>query len=194
MKLFFRLIWLVLTQRWRPRCNVLGPVDTKVRVYPNDLDVLLHVNNGVYLTYADLGRTDLMLRSNTLAKINKKRWYPVAAGATVEFRKSLKLGQVFTITTRVLGWDEKSVYMGQEFTRNNDTVAKIMIDARFVSSRGERISTDKILKLLDVNQPPPKMPPALLQWIDSKKTVSASPGAQAPRQPLPEPDPENALR
>jgi acyl-CoA thioesterase FadM len=42
----------------------MGPAETTVRVYPNDLDIFLHVNNDVYLTYADLGRTDLMLRSN----------------------------------------------------------------------------------------------------------------------------------
>lgn len=72
MKLFLRLVWLILTQRWRSRCNILEPVDTRLRVYPNDLDVLLHVNNGVYLTYADLGRTDLMLRSGTLKKNSKK--------------------------------------------------------------------------------------------------------------------------
>ena len=188
MKLYFRLLWLLLTQRWRSRCSILGPVDTQLRVYPNDLDVLLHVNNGVYLTYADLGRTDLMLRSGNLQKINKKRWYPVAAGVTIEYRKSLKLGQVFTIRTRVLGWDEKSVYIGQDFIRKNTTVAKAMIDARFISSSGKRVDMDDIVELFGVEHPSPELPPALRQWVESRKAVEpvlleASSDEQSRHQP-----------
>ncbi|MFK7995668.1 MAG: acyl-CoA thioesterase [Granulosicoccus sp.] len=173
MKLFFRLFWLFFTQRWRSRCSVLGPVDTHLRVFPNDLDVLLHVNNGVYLTYADLGRTDLMLRSNTLKKIHEKRWYPVAAGATIEYKKSLTLGQAFTIRTRILGWDERSVYIGQDFIRDEDIVARAMLDARFVSKSGKRINTEEILKLLEVEQPSPELPRPLRQWIESRRKAQA---------------------
>lgn len=171
MKLYFRLLWLVMTQRWRSRCSIFGPVDTQLRVYPNDLDLLLHVNNGVYLTYADLGRTDLMMRSDTLQKIQKKRWYPVAAGATIEYRKSLKLGQLFTIRTRVLGWDDKSVYLEQKFIRNNVTVAKAMIDARFIASTGKRVDMDDIVELFDVDRASPELPQALRLWIESRKAA-----------------------
>ncbi|MFK7859660.1 MAG: acyl-CoA thioesterase [Granulosicoccus sp.] len=180
MKLYFRLLWLVLTQRWRSRCNVLGPVDTQLRVYPNDLDVLRHVNNGVYLTYADLGRTDLMLRSNTLGKIHEKRWYPVAAAVSIEFKKSLTLGQLFTIRTHVAGWDDKSVFITQEFIRNNATVARMFIDARFVSSRSERIGIEEITTLLGLDQPSPELPPELRQWIRSRKYNVPNPDAPVP--------------
>ena len=63
MKLYLRLLLLLLTQKFRDRCTLTGPATTTLRVYPNDLDIFGHVNNGVYLTYADLGRTDLMLLS-----------------------------------------------------------------------------------------------------------------------------------
>ena len=169
MKLFFRLLWLVLTQRWRSRCSVLGPVDTQLRVYPNDLDALLHVNNGVYLTYADLGRTDLMLRSDAFAKIRNQGWYPVAAGASIEYKKSLKLGQVFTIRTHILGWDEKAIYLEQKFLRNDTLIAKAMIDARFLSRGGGRVSSDKLIKILDIDQASPEFPASLTHWIESRR-------------------------
>ena len=174
MKLFFRLIWLVLSQRWRTRCSIMGPVDTTLRVYPNDLDVFTHVNNGVYLTYADLGRTDLLLRSDAFGKIRKKGWYPVIAGATVEFRKSLKLAQRFTICTRVLGWDDKAVYMEQIFTHGESTVARAMIDARFISLRGDRVKNDELFSLLGVDQPSPELPNALKQWIQARKDANVN--------------------
>jgi len=115
MKLYFRLIWLILTQSRRSRSSLLGPVDTGFRVLPNDLDALFHVNNGVYLTLMDLGRTDLLLRSNAFSKIRKKGWYPVLAAETIRFKHSLKLWQRFIIRTRVVGWDERSIYLEQQF-------------------------------------------------------------------------------
>lgn len=176
MKLFFRLIWLLLTQRFRPRCNIMGPVDTTIRVYPNDLDIFMHVNNGVYLTYADLGRTDLLLRSNTIGKLRKKGWYPVMAGASIEFRQSLKLGQRFNIRTRVLGWDDKSVYMEQLYTRKNNVVARAMIDARFLSLRGDRVNNDELLRLLGIDDASPELPEALQMWIVARRKASTANG------------------
>jgi acyl-CoA thioesterase FadM len=87
MKMLLRLLWLMITQSFRSRVGILDPTETTVRVYPNDLDIFLHVNNGVYRTYADLGRTDLMLRSNIFNLIRKQGWYPVVAAETIQFKK-----------------------------------------------------------------------------------------------------------
>lgn len=173
MKLYLRLLWLILSQRFRSRCHVLGPVDTTLRVYPNDLDALLHVNNGVYLTYADLGRTDLLLRSDSFGLIRRQGWYPVAAAASIEFRKSLTLGQVFTIRTHIMGWDDRAVYLCQEIIRNEATVAKAMIDARFLKKTGGRVGTDELIQLLGIDTPSPELPPMLTQWIDSRRNANA---------------------
>ena len=152
----------------------MDPVDTAVRVYPNDLDIFMHVNNGVYLTYADLGRTDLLLRSNTLGKLRKQGWYPVMAGVSVEFRQSLKLGQRFNIRTQVVGWDDKSVYMSQVFTRNNKLVARAMIDARFLSVRGTRVSNDDLLRQMGIAGASPELPEALQLWVTARRKAGAA--------------------
>lgn len=106
MKLYFRLLYLIFTQRLRSRCSVFGPCDTSLRVWPNDLDIFLHVNNGVYLTLMDLGRTDMMLRSGVFGPVRSKGWYPVVAAETIRFQRSLTLFQKFSIRTEVVGWDD----------------------------------------------------------------------------------------
>lgn len=60
MNRLLRLLWLVIRSRWAERCSTLGPCRTRLRVWPNDLDVFLHVNNGVYFSLCDLARVDLM--------------------------------------------------------------------------------------------------------------------------------------
>ena len=57
---FLRLLRVVLTARRR---GALGPLAESVlsfRVMPSDLDVNLHMNNGRYLSFMDLGRLHLV--------------------------------------------------------------------------------------------------------------------------------------
>jgi len=59
MNLWFRLIALVFTA-WRatPFRSTDDVSRVHARVWPTDLDLSLHVNNGRYLTLMDLGRSD----------------------------------------------------------------------------------------------------------------------------------------
>jgi len=167
MKMLIRLFWLILTQSFRPRVDLLGPAVTQLRVYPSDLDIFFHVNNGVYLTYADLGRTDLMLRSNVFNKIRKQGWYPVVAAETIQFRKSLTLGQRFTIKTHILGWDERSIYLEQRFEQGTSWVATAIIDARFLSKKGEKLTPSQVYELVGYDKPAPELPAYIHRWQEA---------------------------
>jgi len=173
LKLYLRLFWLLITQSFRSRCDVSGPVSTRMRVYPNDLDINGHVNNGVYLTYADLGRVDMMLRSNVLWPIVRKGWHPVVLAETARFYKSLKLFQCFEMTTRVLGWDEKNFYIEQRFTRDDRLCALVVLNARFLSRRGGSVSTKELLKVLHLEQSSPAIPDWVEQWRMATETCDA---------------------
>jgi len=172
MKLYFRLIWLILTQSRRSRCSLLGPVDTAFRVLPNDLDALFHMNNGVYLTLMDLGRTDLLLRSNLFGPLRKKGWYPVIAAETIRFKRSLRLWQRFIIRTRVVGWDERSIYLEQHFISGDKIVAKAVIDGRFLSKKGGKVTPGELLAFLDMDPVSPKLEPWIATWISSNRQLS----------------------
>jgi len=172
MKLYFRLIWLILTQSRRSRCSLFGPVDTHFRVLPNDLDALMHVNNGVYLTMMDLARTDLLLRSDTFNPVRKNGWYPVLAAETIRFKRSLKLWQRFIIRTRVVGWDERSVYLEQHFLSKGKLVAKAVVDARFLRKKGGVVTPDELLKFLELDTQSPPLEQWIETWIRSNRQMS----------------------
>ncbi|MBX2881331.1 MAG: acyl-CoA thioesterase [Granulosicoccus sp.] len=174
MKLLLRLCWLIMTQRWRSRCSILGPVDTKLVVFPSDLDTLMHVNNGVFFTYADLGRVDLLLRANAMKRLQKLGWYPVVAAESMQFKKSLTLGQVFSIRTEVLGWSDKSIYLQQIFSRHGRMIARAMIDARFLKRSGGTVNLEELLDHLEINSPSPEFPDYLHHWIASNKASRES--------------------
>ncbi|MGN0113578.1 MAG: acyl-CoA thioesterase, partial [Cellulosimicrobium funkei] len=99
-----------------PGRGVLEPSVTRMRVRPGDLDFYLHVNNGVYLQMMDVARSNFIADLGGFPLLKDKGWYPVVAASTMKYRRSLQLGDRFEITTRVLGWDERVVYLEQVFT------------------------------------------------------------------------------
>ena len=171
MNLYFRLLWLLLTTGRRAPCDIMGPCRTAFRVWPSDLDVLGHMNNGVYCSLMDLGRVDLMARSGVLTKLRARGWYPVSGEQTLRFRRSLTLGQRFAIETRVLGWDERAFVIGQDFLVPGDPepVAAAVVRARFLARAGAGeavgpVLAADVLALAGHDAPSPPLPEWVARW------------------------------
>jgi len=164
VNLWLRLLWLLLAGPRRSSVPPLGPCQTAFRVLPTDLDVLRHVNNGIYLSIMDLARVDLMIRAGLARKLRAQGWYPVVVAQTIRFRRSLTLFQAFTIETRVLGWDEKAFVLEQRFGRGTELVANAVVRARFLSRAGDRISPRDVLALAGETGPSPVLPAEVARW------------------------------
>ncbi len=164
MNLFVRLAWLLLLGRRRAPCPPLGPCRTPFRVLPTDLDVLRHVNNGVYLSILDLARVDYMTRAGVLPGVRANGWYPVVVAETITFRRSLRLWQRFEVETVVLGWDEKTFYLHQRFLRAGEPVAEAVVRARFLARTGGSVSPPQVVALMDGAPEPTGVPDWVLRW------------------------------
>lgn len=163
MNLLLRLVLLLLTAPFRPRCDVFGPARKRFLVWPPDLDVLWHVNNGVYLSMLDVARVDMMLRSGMASALRRSGFYPVVAAETIRFRRSLQLFQSFEVETSVLGWDDKAFLIAHRFLRGEELVAEAVVRARFLRQKGGTVSTEELLALLGRSAPSPALP----AWIDA---------------------------
>jgi len=142
---------------------------TRMRVWPTDLDLYRHVNNGVYLQCCDVGRSNFLADLGAFGALNDKGWYPVVAAQTIKYRRSLTLGQRFVLTTRVLGWDERVVYLEQSFSRptkrGEEHVARAVVAGRFLSRTGERVPAPDVIALLtDAPVQSPALPDDVQAW------------------------------
>lgn len=108
-----------------------------------------------------------MLRCNMFNLIRKQGWYPVVAAETIQFKKSLTLGQRFTITTHILGWDEKSIFLEQRDTRGTHCIATATIDARFLSKKGGKVTPAQGYKPAGYDQSTPELPEYVYRWKES---------------------------
>lgn len=185
MNRLFRLFWLLLRSRWASRCPPLGPCRTRLRVWPNDLDVFLHVNNGVYLTLCDLARVDLMLRSGSIGVVSGRRRVFLVAAETIQLYRPLRLLQPFSIATRVVGWDEKGFFVEHRFCaaraaarsskaearQGEETVAHALVEGRVFDQERGPIPPADVLTRLDVPIEPPPLPAWVERWRDDQRAL-----------------------
>ena len=116
MNLWLRALWLFLTAPFKARIAApLGVSRLRFLVLPNDVDTNLHLNNGRYLTIADLGRTDLLIRMGLLKLVLKEGLQPMLSGSAIRFRRELKPFQSFILESRIVCWRETTFVMEHRF-------------------------------------------------------------------------------
>lgn len=170
VNLLLRLAWLLLTARRRPDATALGPCRTPFRVYPTDLDLLRHVNNGKYFSMMDLARVDLITRGGLTPHLARCGWFPVVIAETIKLRRPLRLLQRFHIETRVLGWDEQAFVLEQQFIRDARPVATALVRTCFLSRASGTVPPHQILTLLGLPVESPELPPHVARWNEDQRT------------------------
>ncbi len=116
MNLYIRVLYVLIRSFFAPRITSIADVArVRLRVWPNDLDFNMHMNNGRYLTVMDLGRFDLILRNGLMKLMLKQKSVPILGSAKIRYRLPLMPFQQFDLETRVVGWDDKWIYMEQRF-------------------------------------------------------------------------------
>lgn len=159
MNLWLRLLWLVLTQRRDGHASPLDELHLSFRVLPHDLDLLLHMNNGRYLTLMDLGRFALLRRTGLIRRLHQLGATALLGGIHIYYIRPLSLFQRVDHFTRVVSWDEKWIYLEHRFVRGDTLHARAF--ARILTrDRNGNIPTERLRRLmrLDVLEPPEPVP------------------------------------
>jgi acyl-CoA thioesterase FadM len=177
MNLVLRLLYVALAALRRPRLGLLDESVVRLRVLPTDLDVNGHMNNGRYLTIADLGRADLFLRIGLVDAMRRYRWGGVVASATVRFRRALNPFQRYELRSRLLCWDERWLFMEQRFTRRGELCAYALVKIQF-SGRGARLRPQEMVDAIRPGTAAPPVPQAVRDWMDAEdRLVVGEPAA-----------------
>lgn len=162
-----QLTWASLRPRKPvPGQGVLDPSVTRLRVHPGDLDLYLHVNNGAYLQMMDVARSHFIADLDGFRRIGDRKWYPVVAASTMTYKRSLRLWDPVEITTRVLGWDQRVVYLEQVFTCRGRLCARGYVAGRFLGPGAERVPAPDVVALMGPDAPAqsPALPDDVAAW------------------------------
>ncbi len=177
------VIWRTLIVMWRARRRLrrdgrIAPTEVsriRVTTLPTDIDVLRHMNNGRYLSLFDLGRWDLLTRTGMAEAMKRHGWYGVVSAETVTFRKSLELWQRFDIESRLLGHDDKAIYLEHRAVVDGEIYARAIIRSRMLKRAGGTLSHDELFAAVGR----PEGLPEVEQWMHDWASASALPSTRS---------------
>lgn len=178
MNMFLRLFWLLATAKRRGRISAWDVSRRTYSVRPRDLDIFWHMTNSAYLSFLDLGRMDLVVRSGIWDRARHERINAVVANQTITYRKPLKLGDTFTIETRIAGVDGRAVYFEQRFTVGGQIYAEAAVRTRFIRRGSGVVPMEEILTWADSAPEDRALPEWMQEW-------AASTGLPSTRDPAP---------
>ena len=164
MNLILRMLRVLFMARRRPTVGGLDETTLAFRVWPTDVDILMHMNNGRYLTLMDLGRADSIIRSGVYARLRERGWYTVVASETIRFRESLALFAKFELRTRLLGWDDKSFFLKQLFLVRGRVVAIGIVRIRFLRKSGGTLLAAEVADAVLPGVRSPVLPDFIGDW------------------------------
>lgn len=146
--MLWRFVLTFFRGRNRSRVTLGETTEVSMRVMPMDIDFLMHVNNGMYLSYLDHGRMDMIFRNGMFEVCKKKNWYGVVAGESIKFKKSLKLFDKFTIQTIFKGHDDKYFFVQHKILKRGEVMATAIVKIRFLKKSGGTVPIRDIISEL----------------------------------------------
>ena len=174
MNLYLRLIWALL-RAWRlPRIGSGDTITRTMRVWPNDIDINGHMNNGRYLTLVDLMLTETFVRSGFLQAMLKAGWRPMSGGSFMTYRKALKPFESYRLSFKLDAADAYWNYMRIEFRRLDGTLcAAGYMKGAAVGKLGlvPNAQSYARAKMLWIDRP---LPEAVVSWVQAEQQLMAS--------------------
>lgn len=180
MHLIFRTLLLLIRSRRRSKLSIWDTSSLPMRALPTDVDIAVHINNGMYFSLMDLGRFDLMVRSGVWDLMRAKKWSPVVQAEQVTFRRSVNLWQKYSLETQLIGLDDKSVWFEQRFVVDGEIFVRAYVATRLIGPEGP-VTNEEILAA--VEQELGQLAPAdrqLPEWLHQWRADAALPSSRKP--------------
>jgi acyl-CoA thioesterase FadM len=162
---FVRIPLLAIRQQIHPLAplGVLDEDTLRMRVWPNAIDLNLHMNNARYLSVMDYARTHLLARTRLLEHIIRSRWQPLVGAVWVTYRRSLPLFSVFSIASRLVCWDDRWFYIEQTFTNRQGQAAVGWVKGILRDGHGN-VDPQQVIAGVAPGAVSPPMPEAIAAW------------------------------
>ena len=170
MNLLFRLIWMMLTAHHRSKCVMTEETSLPFRVLPTDLDVNMHLTNSRYFSFMDLSRVDHLMRCGAWKQVRANKLMPVLASGSIRFRRAVPPFKKVDVTTRVVGVDEKWIYLEHKIISGDTIYSVAVLKAAFLNTGG-RIPVSELLDIFGHEGKLPPMTDALARIRDADDAV-----------------------
>jgi acyl-CoA thioesterase FadM len=122
MNIWIRILITLIRSLFQPAIEPTAVLRTDMIVGPTEADAK-YVSNARYLLFWEIGRLELMVRTGLLRHARRQRWVPLVAAQTIRYQSPLRRFQRFTLTTHLVGWDDKWFYIEHKIERRGRLMA-----------------------------------------------------------------------
>lgn len=143
-----------------------------------DLDVYLsHMNNARYLREIDLARIEFVLRTGMWHELRRHNALIFTIASNVRYRKFVRTFSRYEIRTRIVYWDDVSLFFEHRFVSKTDGFIRAIVYNR---QRVVNYSADELMRTLvgaktaDGALQRPDCPIEIHHWIQSNLMSSAN--------------------
>jgi len=177
-----RLVWTRLLSHLLPSLTLYQPGIVFSCCWTTDIDYFFHMNNAKYFREMDFGRFDFYFRTGCSAYIELRPGMSVVQhGATIRYRRSINMFVPFKLVTRLVWWDQRSLYFEQSFVSLHDGFVRAIAVSKNTVVGG---SVVEMLAELGERRPAPPAPQEVRVWIQSQELSSARLRPQQPKEAL----------
>ncbi|XP_049808460.1 protein THEM6 [Schistocerca nitens] len=169
---FIRIAFVIAVGRlFQRKVKVLESTSTYGMVTTQDVDIFLRfMNNARYVRELDFARFHFYDRTGLYSEIVRRKGHALQGATTVRYRRIMPLLTVYRIDTKLIYWDEKSIYLEQQFVTPRDGFVRAV-----VLSRQNVVGTDARVMMRDLTHcdappPPPKDLELWLEAMDASRT------------------------
>lgn len=182
---FIRSFWCgLMCILFKKYVHVLDTTTYSSACLTTDMDFLLfHMNNSRYLREVDFARMEFYKRTGLWGAIREKGGLPVQGGTNIRYRKFIRTFSLYTISSRIIYWDENSIYMEHRFVCRSDSFVNAIVHCRqrVINCNVEEIMGELLAKQAKDNpgaQEAPRLKPEcpleIHHWMQANHVSSAN--------------------
>ncbi|MDA1041933.1 MAG: acyl-CoA thioesterase [Proteobacteria bacterium] len=164
---FLRLGFHMISARFRQPLNLYECHISHHLCWPHDLDLWGELNNGRTLTLFDLGRVPMGRRMGLRKILLARGWNITVAGNCTRYRKRITLFNRLEMRSRLLGWDDKFLYIDQSLWRAGTCTTQLVVRHAIFDKNGI-ITPQRLMDAYAGPQVPPKLPAWVQSWSQAE--------------------------
>ena len=174
MNLFFRRLWVILTAAFAAKNAPLDQTFTRTyRVWLTDQDMFMHMTNSRYLSFSDLARLNLLIRTGMMNALRKNKWKLEICAQTRTITRMLKTPNAFQMSCEIEGWSDKYIAFNHEFTRRGRTHAAVNTLMRVTDEQGRAVAPQLLIDTMCWVQSSPELPEPFIGLAQDLETAAS---------------------
>ena len=169
MNLYVRILITWIRSLLEPRMSTRADCSQWFRVWPHDLDLFGHMNNGRFLQIMDVARLRWLLRTGTIDVIKSEGWSVALGGNLTRFRKPLRLLARYRVDSRLLCWDDRWFYLEHSFCASDGQVLAIGMSRAAFRHKRRWVKTEEVMERVDPGVRSMTLPDHIVDWMQAEE-------------------------